>query len=59
MPGGIPLATLPENGAKNAGLLAIEILALSDEGLAKKYQDYKQALHDSVIATDKKLQTEL
>jgi 5-(carboxyamino)imidazole ribonucleotide mutase len=31
MPPGIPLATLPENGGKNAALMAVEILALSDD----------------------------
>ncbi|MDB5165049.1 MAG: phosphoribosylaminoimidazole carboxylase, PurE protein [Candidatus Saccharibacteria bacterium] len=55
MPPGIPLATLPENGAKNAGLMAIEILSLLDEQLAVKYDQYKQNLHDSVLETDKKL----
>ena len=36
MPGGIPVATVAIDGAENAALLAAEILALSDEGLAKK-----------------------
>lgn len=56
MPPGIPLATLPENGAKNAALLAVEILALSDKTLAEKYADFRRAQHDKVIATDKKIQ---
>ena len=55
MPPGIPLATMPENGAKNAALLAIEILSLSDSKLAKKYQDFRQKQHNEVLATDKKL----
>lgn len=56
MPPGIPLATLPENGAKNAALMAVEILALSDETLAKKYDDFKQRQHDEVVEKDKNLQ---
>ncbi len=55
MPPGIPLATMPENGAKSAALLAIEILSLSDAVLAKKYQAFRQKQHDDVIAIDKKL----
>ncbi|HSX46769.1 MAG TPA: 5-(carboxyamino)imidazole ribonucleotide mutase [Patescibacteria group bacterium] len=56
MPSGIALATMPENGAKNAALLAIEILSLSDPGLGKKYAVYRQKLHDDVITADNKLQ---
>jgi phosphoribosylaminoimidazole carboxylase PurE protein len=58
MPSGIPLATMPENGAKNAALLAIEILSLGDIALAEKYQGYRQQLHDSVVAVDQRMQTE-
>lgn len=56
MPPGIPLATLPENGAHNAGLMAIEILALSDDTLAARYDEFKKKLHDGVLTKDKKLQ---
>ena len=56
MPPGIPLATMPENGARNGALLAIEILALSDHDLAERYQSFRQNLHDSVVATDAKIQ---
>lgn len=55
MPPGIPLATLPENGAKNAALLAVEILALSNDELLKKYENFKQNQHLSVIAKDKQV----
>lgn len=55
MPPGIPLATMPENGAKNAALLAIEILCLSNDELAGKYDVFRQQQHDSVIDTDNKL----
>jgi len=56
MPPGVPLATMPENGAKNAALMAIEILALSDATLLKKYRAFRQKQHDDVIAIDKALQ---
>jgi phosphoribosylaminoimidazole carboxylase PurE protein len=56
MPPGIPLATLPENGGKNAALMAIEIIALSDNDLAAKYDEFRKNLHDSVIKTDEKIQ---
>ena len=48
MPKGIPLGVLPENSAYNAGLFAIEILALQDEQLAQKYVDYKTKLENEV-----------
>ena len=56
MPPGIPLATMPENGGKNAGLLAARILALSDANLAKRYQDFVKAQLDAVLAADAELQ---
>jgi len=58
MPPGIPLATMPENGSKNAALLAIRILALSDTDLAKKYTDFVQKQHDTVLEKDAKLQAQ-
>lgn len=58
MPSGIPLATMPENGAKNGALLAIRILALHDDELAKKYADFTRKQHDAVIEIDKLLQSE-
>ncbi len=50
MPGGIPVATVAigEPGAKNAGLLAVEILALTDESLHKKLLEYRHTLAMSV-----------
>lgn len=56
MPPGIPLATMPENGAKNAALLAIEILCLSDQKLNKAYELFRSKQHDAVISADKQLQ---
>ena len=53
MPGGIPVGTLAigEAGAKNAGLLAARILALSDPGLAERVAAYCRAQTDSVAET--------
>lgn len=58
MPPGIPLATMPENGGKNAALLAVEILSLSDPKIAKKYDEFRKNQHDTVIETDAKLQAD-
>jgi phosphoribosylaminoimidazole carboxylase PurE protein len=57
MPPGIPLATMPENGADRAALFAIRILALNDAGLAKKYEIFVKKLHDDVVAIDTDIQT--
>lgn len=56
MPPGIPLATMPENGAKNAALMAVEILSLQDRSLASRYVAFRKKQHDDVVASDKKLQ---
>ncbi len=48
MPPGIPVATVAINGAKNAGLLAIQILATSDKSLEKKLIQYKKGLESKV-----------
>lgn len=49
MPPGIPVATVAINGAKNAGLLAAEILALTDDELLNKIIEYKKSLNDTVL----------
>jgi 5-(carboxyamino)imidazole ribonucleotide mutase len=56
MPPGVPLATMPENGAKNGALLAIRILALQDPELATKYADFVKKQHDAVLEIDAALQ---
>jgi 5-(carboxyamino)imidazole ribonucleotide mutase len=56
MPPGIPLATMPENSAKNAALFAVEILSLKDAALAARYQAFRQNLHDQVVQQDAQLQ---
>jgi phosphoribosylaminoimidazole carboxylase PurE protein len=49
MPGGVPVAAVAVNGAKNAGLLALQILSISDEDLLKKLISYKKNMADEVI----------
>lgn len=56
MPPGIPLATMPENGGKNTGLFAVEILALNDAELLKKYQEFRKKQHDKVLSDDASIQ---
>ena len=48
MPGGVPVATVAVNGAKNAGLLAIQILGTSDRKIRNRMLDYKTALKEEV-----------
>jgi len=52
MPGGIPVATMSigKAGAKNAGILAARMLAMSDEELASRVEAFVQKQHDDVIA---------
>lgn len=59
MPSGIPVATVAIDGAKNAAILAIQMLALSDEELSKKLEAEKQAMIDGVAAKDAALQETL
>ncbi len=58
MPQGVPVATVAvgKMGAYNAGLLAIQCLALADKGLRDKLVKYKKDLVAKVLAKDKKLQ---
>lgn len=60
MPAGVPVATVAvgKPGARNAGLLAVQMLALSDAGLAKKLLEFKQKLSASVREKNKKLQSQ-
>ena len=52
MPSGIPVATVAIDGAKNAALLAIEIMAVSDPGLADKLAQARQADTEKTLAAD-------
>jgi|SRR3989338_6318489 len=56
MPPGIPVATVGIDNAKNAGLLAIQILATGDKKLEKKLMEYKKSLSDSVKKRAEKLE---
>ncbi len=56
MPSGIPVATVAVNGAKNAAILAIQMLALSDDTLAEKLAEAKQKMIDGVKEKDAKMQ---
>lgn len=56
MPSGIPVATVAIDGAKNAALLAIQMLAISDDVLAEKLKDMKKSMIDGVVAKDRQLQ---
>ena len=59
MPPGVPVATVGIDGAKNAALLAVQILALSDDGLAEKLLAEKKKMAEGVAAKDKALQAKL
>ena len=59
MPGGIPVATVAINGALNAGLLAVQILAIKYPEIMKKFKAYKAEMAEKIAADDAKLQKEL
>jgi 5-(carboxyamino)imidazole ribonucleotide mutase len=61
MPGGVPVATMAigRHGAKNAGILATQILALKDEELRDRLKAFKEELERSVEEKDRKLTAEL
>lgn len=59
MPSGIPVATVALNGAKNAAILAAQILALSDEGLAKRLAEDRESMAKAVAEKDARLREEL
>lgn len=59
MPKGVPVATVAINGAENSALLAIQMLALSDNSLNAKLKQYKEDMAAEVAAKDKKLQMEV
>ncbi len=55
MPNGVPVATVALDGAKNAGILAIEILAISDDSLSEKLLLYKKDLQEDIREKIKQL----
>ncbi|MDE7279632.1 MAG: 5-(carboxyamino)imidazole ribonucleotide mutase [Oscillospiraceae bacterium] len=56
MPSGIPVATVAVNGAKNAAILAIQMLSIADDTLSDKLAEAKQAMIDGVKEKDAKMQ---
>lgn len=59
MPGGVPTATVSIDGAKNAGLLAVRILATAHPELMEQMVDYQSTMRDEVLAKDLKLRQKL
>lgn len=59
MPSGIPVATVALNGAKNAAVLAAQILAVSDEALAAKLDKARETMARQIAEKEAKLQAEL
>ena len=55
MPNGVPVATVALDGAKNAGILAAQIIGLNDNNVAKKLIDYKSKLQQKVFDSEKDL----
>ena len=55
MPNGVPVATVALDGAKNAGILAAQIIGLNDDNVAKKLIDYKSKLQQKVFNSEKDL----
>ena len=55
MPGGVPVATVALNGAKNAGILAAQIIGSSDPEILNKIKSYKEDLKQKVIESSKNL----
>lgn len=59
MPKGIPVACVAVDGADNAAILAVQMLALSEPALAAKLKQFKEDMAAEVAAKDKKLQEEI
>ena len=55
MPNGVPVATVALNGAKNAGILAAQIIGIFDQEISQKLVDYKSKLQKKVIDSEKNL----
>lgn len=56
MPKGIPVATVGVDAAENAALLAIQMIALKDESLQVKLEEYKKTMEEEVVEKDRNLQ---
>ena len=57
MPPGIPVATVAIDGAKNAGILAAKILAVSDEELLGRLKAFSEKMKEEVMKKDEKLKS--
>jgi 5-(carboxyamino)imidazole ribonucleotide mutase len=57
MPGGVPVATVALNNAKNAGILAAQILGCNDTQISNKLQQYKSQLETDVLEMAKRIST--
>ena len=55
MPPGIPVATMGVNGAQNAAILAVEMMALGDKELADKLAKYKEGLKEKIVKANSEL----
>ena len=58
MPGGVPVATVALNGAKNAGILAVQILATNDLKLNERLLNYKKEMQHSVDISVQNIKSE-
>ena len=58
MPAGVPVATVAVGGARNAGLLAVRILAASDEGLRARMEEFQEKLKKQAYAKGERLRAE-
>ncbi|MDI3546641.1 MAG: 5-(carboxyamino)imidazole ribonucleotide mutase [Halanaerobiales bacterium] len=56
MPAGVPVATVALNGAKNAGLLAIQVLGVADKELRERFREYKIEMANKVMETAAELE---
>lgn len=55
MPSGVPVATVAINGAKNAALLAVQILGTSDKALRERFSQYKRSMQETLLNKDENL----
>lgn len=55
MPGGVPVATVALNGAKNAGILAAQIIGASDASVRQKIESFKKGLEENVLKSSQNL----
>ncbi len=58
MPKGVPVATVAINGAENAAILAVQILAAADPQLRQKIKDFKKKQEEEIVALDREFQNE-